>query len=141
MNWGVGRTYEETYSLMPTPSAWITGPPDSMWIITTSPRRVPVYLECWLFSGFTIYLLMIASLASLFVYDSATKRRAEPRLDMGVIAAAMVTVILWMILTLTPHEQGNSLWRWVRYLPGGTAIRCVSRVYLVVYLFGSIAAA
>jgi hypothetical protein len=134
VNAGIGREYNESYSLMPTPSAWITGPPDSMWIITTSPRRVPVYLECWLFSGFTIYALMIASVVSLFGY-----KREERPAGWAIIAAAMFTAVLWMILTLTPHEKGDSLWRFVRYLPGGLAIRCVSRVYLLVYLFGSIA--
>lgn len=133
-NWGIGRTYEESYSLMPTPSSWITGPPDSMWIITTSPYRHPVYLEGWLFSGFTIYVLMIASVVSLFFY------RREPRPpEWAIIAASMFTVGLWVLLTLTPHEQGESLWRVVRYIPGGLAIRCVTRVYLIVYLFGGIA--
>jgi hypothetical protein len=135
VNWGIKRSYEETFSLMPTPSAWITGPPDSKWIITTAPYRVPVYLECWLFSGFTIYALMIASAVSLFFY-----RRDERPVGWAVIAAAMFTAVLWMLLTLTPKENGESMWRVVRLLPGGMAIRCVSRVYLVVYLFGSFAA-
>jgi hypothetical protein len=134
-NWGIGREYKDTYSLMPTPSAWITGPPDSMWIITTSPYRVQVYLECWLFSGFTIYALMLAATVSLFIY-----KRDERPPERALIAASMFTVLVWMILTLALREQGDSLWRVVRYLPGGLAIRCVSRVYLVVYLFGSIAA-
>ncbi len=134
VNAGVGREFEESYSLMPTPSAWITGAPDSMWTITTTSHRVPVSLECWLFSGFTIYALMIASVVSLFFY----KRDKRPA-EWAIIAAAMFTVVLWMVLTLTLKEQSDSLWRWVRYLPGGLAIRCVSRVYLLVYLFGSIA--
>ena len=135
VNFGIARHYEETHGLMPTPSAWLTGPPDSMWTVTTSPYRVPVYLECWLFSGFTFYALMLAAAASLFF----AKRDARPA-GWAVVAAAMCTVALWVLLTLTPHEQGDSLWRVVRYLPGGLAIRCVSRVYVIVYLFGSIAA-
>jgi hypothetical protein len=132
---------------MPTPSAWITGPPDSKWIITTASIRVPVYLECWLFSGFTIYALMFASVVSLLFYSrnadpSAGRQsggRDERPIERAIIAASMLTVLVWIILTLTPHEKGESLWRWVRYLPGGMAIRCVSRVYLIVYLFGTIA--
>ncbi len=135
VNWGIGRSYEESHSLMPTPSAWITGPPDSKWIITTAPYRVPVYLECWLFSGFTIYLLMLAAGVSLFFH----KRDARPA-GWAIIAAGLFTALLWVVLTLTPHEKGDSLWRIVRLVPGGMAIRCVSRVYLVVYLFGSFAA-
>ncbi len=134
VNFGISRTYEECHKLMPTPSAWITGPPDSMWIITTSPIREPVYLECWLFSGFTIYLLMIASVVSLFFY-----RRVSRPAEWAVIAASMITVVVWMLLTVTPEEKGPSLWQIVRFIPGGQAIRCVSRVYLIVYLFGTIA--
>ena len=135
VNWGIGREYKDTHSLMPTPSAWISGPPDSKWIITTWPHRFPVYLECWLFSGFTIYALMLASVVSLFSY-----KRSERTLEWALIAASMFTVILWVALTLTPAEKGDSLWRIVRFVPGGMAIRCVSRVYLIVYLFGLVAA-
>lgn len=135
VNWGIKRSYEETHFLMPTPSAWITGPPDSKWTITTAPHRVPVYLECWLFSGFAIYALMLAALASVFVW-----RRDDRGTEWALVAASMFTVVVWVLLTLTPHDKGDSLWRLVRYAPGGMAIRCVSRVYLVVYLFGSFAA-
>ncbi len=135
VNFGIGRVYAETYSLIPTPSAWITGSPGSMWSDTTAPYRVPVYLECWLFSGFTIYALMLAATVSLLFY-----KRDERPPERALIAAAMLTVFVWALITLTPREQGDSLWRWVRFVPGGTAIRCVSRVYLVVYLFGGIAA-
>lgn len=135
VNWGTGREYKDTHSLMPTPSAWITGPPDSKWTVSTWPRRVPVYLECWLFSGFTIYALMIAAGASLLF-----SKRAGRTVEWALIAAALFTVVLWVALTLTPAEKGDSLWRLVRHAPGGKAIRCVSRVYLVVYLFGLFAA-
>src|SRR5262249_30095105 len=73
------------------------------------------------------------SLVSLFV------SRREPTVERAIIGASMATVAFWMLATLTPKEGGESLWWIVRFLPGGMAIRCVSRVYLVVYLFGSIA--
>jgi hypothetical protein len=135
VNWGVSRLYKDSYFLMPTPSAWISGPPDSKWIITTSPYRLTVYLECWLFSGFTFYFLMFASLVSLLFY-----KRDERTVERAIITASMLTVLLWILLTITPHEKGESLWRVVRFIPGGQAIRCVSRVYLIVYLFGTFAA-
>jgi hypothetical protein len=167
VNWGIGRTYEETYGLMPTPSAWLTGPPDSMWIITTASMRSPVSMECWLFSGFVVYLLMFAATVSLLfdkpktgdgrqsagVTPEAGGANQEPgssltpdscplspeKLGRAVIVASMLTVLVWALLTLTLHDKGDSLWRWVRFLPGGMAIRCVSRVYLLVYLFGAVA--
>jgi hypothetical protein len=139
VNWGIGRSYSDSDSLMPTPSAWITGPPDSMWIITTSPYRVPVYLECWLFSGFTIYALMLASVVVPFVVRAFDKSAERPAW-WPLVTAAMCTVLVWGLITLAPHEQGGSLWQVVRFVPGGMAIRCVARVYLVVYLFGMLAA-
>jgi hypothetical protein len=159
VNWGIARAYEDCYYLMPTPSAWITGPPDSKWIITTSPHREKVYLESWLFSGFTFYLLMLASVLGLFLLPrdeppapgaAATEpapaaegaspaQRPRVTVARAVISASMLTVLAWVLLTLTPQEKGESLWRIVRYVPGAMAIRCVARVYLVIYLFGTIA--
>jgi hypothetical protein len=142
VNWGIGRSYQDSLGLVPTPSAWITGPPGSVWSETTAPYRAPVTGECWLFSGFTIYLLMLASAISLFFGRPgrhATDGAAPVSVERAVIAASVATVLLWVGVTLTPHFGGESLWRVVRYVPGGLAIRCVSRVYLVVYLFGSVA--
>lgn len=135
VNWGVGRSYTDVAGLLPTPSAWLTGPPDSKWTLTTAPYRAPVSLECWLFSGFTFYSLMGAAAVGLFVY----RRDARPPV-WPLIAAGLCTALLWVLLTITPHERGESLWRIVRLAPGGMAIRAVSRVYLIVYLFGSFAA-
>lgn len=124
VNIGISRAYTDTYGLMPTPSGWITGPPGSMWSETTAPIRAPVTLECWLFSGFTIYALMLASGVSLFFY----RRQSRPP-EWSIIAAALVTVVVWMLITITPENKGDSAWRWLRFvIPGGTAIRVVSRV-------------
>jgi hypothetical protein len=138
VNWGVGRAYEESFGLMPTPSAWFTGPPGSAWSEATAPYRAPVTGECWLFSGFTIYLLMLASVVGLF-FGRPAGGAAGASVERAVVAASMAAALVWVLVTITPHFGGESLWRAVRYVPGGLAIRCVSRVYLVVYLFGSVA--
>lgn len=135
VNWGIGRSYGDVGGLLPTPSAWLTGPPDSKWIMTTAPYRTPVGLECWLFSGFTFYALTAAAAVGLFCYRRDARPPAWP-----LVAAGLFTAALWVVLTITPHERGESLWRVVRLLPGGMAIRAVARVYLIVYLFGSFAA-
>jgi len=135
VNWGITRFYEESHGLLPTPSAWLTGPPDSKWSATTAPLRTPVELECWLFSGFTFYALMGAAFVGLFACKRDERPPAWP-----LIAAGLVTAAVWVLLTLAPHDKGESLWRVVRLAPGGMAIRAVSRVYLVVYLFGAFAA-
>ncbi|MCI0705789.1 MAG: hypothetical protein L0241_32410 [Planctomycetia bacterium] len=135
VNWGIARWYEECYGTLPTLSAWITGPPGSRWLEATAPYRNEVTLECWLFSGFTIYALMLAALIHL----PLMRRESRPAL-WPVAAASMVTVVVWWVLTLAEAPDGESLWRVARLIPGGQAIRCVSRVYVVVYLFGSIGA-
>jgi hypothetical protein len=134
VNHDMSRAYSETYGLMPTPSAWIASVPGAKWSATTAPYRAVTSGECSLFSGFTIYALMLATLLGL------VRKRDARTPEHALIAAALLTALVWVLLTLTPWHEGESLWRLVRHAPGGQAIRCVSRVYLVVYLFGSVAA-
>jgi hypothetical protein len=135
VNWGMGREYKDSFGLLPTPGAWITGPPGSPWWYLTEPwcDRKAISIECFLFCGFAVYALMLAAMAHL----PLMKRESRPAL-WPVAAAAMVTVVLWWLITLATAPNGASLWQWVRYVPGGQAIRCVSRVYVVVYLFGTL---
>jgi hypothetical protein len=147
------RTYEDCHNLMPTPSAWITGPPGTRWDETLGPRAAArdqpppgfrhwVSDECYLFCGFGVYALALAAavhLSARLVLAVLRRRRTGPP-EFAAVAAALVTAGVWVVLTLTPENEGRSLWEWVRYVPGGTAIRCVSRVYVTVYLFGTLAA-
>jgi hypothetical protein len=135
VNTDITRTYEDCAGCMPTPSAWITGPPRTPWAATTSPIREPVTDECWLFCGFGVYALMLAAAAHLFF----VRRLNHPR-EFPLIAAGLITAVVWVLLTLTLRHEGRSLWELVRFVPGATAIRCVSRVYVVIYLFGTLAA-
>jgi hypothetical protein len=134
VNWGIGRSYEEAAGLMPTPSAWLSGPPGSLWLERLAPYRAPVGGECWLFCGFTVYALAAGAAVGLLSWP-----RAERPAERAVCAAALVAAAAWVLLTLTPHDGGESAWRVLRYAPGGLAIRCVARVYTIVYLFGSLA--
>ena len=135
VNWGLAREYSDSHGLLPTLSAWITGAPGSRWLETTAPYRKEVTDECWLFCGFTIYALMLAASIHLPRFE----RQARPAL-WPVAAAALVTALMWWFLTLASAPNGESLWRVIRFFPGGQAIRVVSRVYVVVYLFGTIGA-
>ncbi|MBN9120940.1 MAG: hypothetical protein J0I06_17605, partial [Planctomycetes bacterium] len=60
------------------------GPPDSKWIVTTWPYRVPVYLECWLFSGFIIYALMAAADLKGAEVGWVVPRYVDPAGEVGV---------------------------------------------------------
>jgi hypothetical protein len=54
-------------------------------------------------------------------------------------AACLATAAIWWLLTLNLY-QGVSAWWFVRFVPGGGAIRCVSRVCLIVDLFAVLGA-
>ena len=89
--------------------------------------------ECWLFSGFGIYALLLAASIHLLVL-----RRSRRPPEFAPVAAGLLTAAIWVMLTLTPRQEGHCLWELVRIVPGATAIRCVSRVYVVIYLFGTL---
>jgi hypothetical protein len=131
VNWGMMRLYQDCYELVPTPSAWWAGPPGSRWQKTIAPFRKQVSSECVLFCGFGIYIVIYAAYIHLFAL-----RRFRRSAEMTLAAGALLTAAIWVLITLTPNDGGPSLWQIVRYIPGGTAIRCVSRVSVVVYLFG-----
>jgi hypothetical protein len=133
VNSDIMRSYKDCAGLVPTPSAWITGPPGTPWQETTRSIRGPVSDECWLFCGFGVYALMLAAAVHLVLVRRATQ-------PYPLVAAGLLTAVIWILLTLTLRHEGHSLWEVVRIVPGATAIRCVSRVYVVVYLFGTLAA-
>ena len=149
VNSDITRTYEDCAELIPTPSAWITGPPGTPWDRTLGPRATdrahpPLGLrdwvsdECYLFCGFGIYALMLAAAAHIAVVTMLRRPGRPP--ENALVAAGLFTAAVWILLTLTLEQEGRSLWELVRFVPGATAIRCVSRVYVTVYLFGTLAA-
>ncbi len=137
VNRDMSRGYEELLDLMPTISAWFTGPPGTMWERTTAPWRSTVKEECRLFCGFGVYLLAVTAAGGLLL----GRLRSNFPPDYALASAALLTAVIWLALTLalepTPTQ---SLWEYVRYLPGAKAIRCVFRVYITVYGFGSLGA-
>jgi hypothetical protein len=137
VNRGVDRSYVECLGLIPTASAWLTGPPGTIWEETTAPWRLLVNEECRLFCGFGVYLLVLLAAGALLA--NLPRRSAPP--EYALATAALLVAVVWVALTLT-HEPArtSSLWEYARHIPGGKAIRCVSRVYITVYGFGTLAA-
>jgi hypothetical protein len=134
-NRGVVRTYADCVDTLPNGAAWLSGPEGSAWVVTLAPFRQTASQECNLFCGFALYGLMLA--AGVHVWRH--RRDPHPRPETLLIAAGLLTAAVWWVLTL--HLVDNvSAWRLVRFVPGGQAIRCVSRVYVVVYMFGGLAA-
>jgi hypothetical protein len=58
----------------------------------------------------------------------------------ALIGAGLLTAAIWGLFTLAISYGGPTLWFYVRHIPGGTAIRCVARVHVIVYLFGILSA-
>ena len=145
VNWGVVRSYKDCEGLIPTPASWLTGRPGLAGTRRSGPaRRIPrdragfrpwVSDERYLFCGFGVYALMLTAVAHLFV----VRREGRPP-EFVLAAAALITAAVWGLIALAPYNGGPSLWQIVRFLPGGTAIRNVARVYVTVYLFGVLGA-
>jgi hypothetical protein len=135
VNWGITRDYRESLGLIPTPSAWFTAQPGTCWDQTLAPCRSRVAEECRLFCGFGIYALMLASAVCLLV----TRRPNRPP-TAALIGAGLLTAVIWGLLTIAAYNEGPTPWYYVRSLPGGAAVRCVSRVYVTIYLFGTLSA-
>ena len=135
VNRDMSRSYEECLDQIPTISAWFTGPPGTMWEQTTAPWRSAVKEECRLFCGFGAYLLAVTAAGGLLL----GRLRSYFPAEYALATAALLTAAVWLALTLALEPTpARSLWEYVRHLPGGKAIRCVSRVYITVYGFGSL---
>jgi len=141
VNWGLSRGYAECIPLMPTCDAWLAGVPGTIWEPVTKAFRAEVIDESWLFCGFGIDLLMLVSLVCLVVVVVRSKFRGTARRpESGLALAALLTAVVWILFTLKVGPGDRSLWELIRHIPGGTAIRAVSRVYVTVYLFGVLGA-
>jgi hypothetical protein len=132
-NRGAERSYAEIREWIPTLSTWLASNPGWGWHDALRPPLGPVLDR--LFTGFSVYGLMLAAGVHVWLTRRDPGRPPEFRL----VAACLVTAGVWFLLTLNVGDF-RSAWYWVRYAPGGQAIRCVARVYLVVYSFGGLAA-
>ncbi|WP_439627367.1 hypothetical protein [Gemmata sp.] len=135
VNRGRERGYFECIEHLPPPQAWLAPLPGTPWDWLLGRFRTGVIDEAWLFCGFGLDLLFLAATVALVWRVAARGRQREA----AVILAALLTAAAWVVLTLKFGEE-DSLWRYVRHVPGGGAVRAVSRVYVTVYLFGSLGA-
>lgn len=134
VNRGISRDYDECVDLLPTVAGWFTSP-GGWWVETLRPHLRPVDVECRLFSGFALYALFAAAAAHAWL----SRRNPDRPPELRFVAACLVAAGVWWLLTLN-YGFNLSPWAGVRFVPGGKAIRCVGRVYVIVYLFGTLAA-
>ncbi len=135
VNRGHSRGYWDTADLIPTPAAWLTPPPGAAWAETARAVLPPVSFECWLFPGVGLAALVCAAAGWAWAVRRAPDRPAA----WPLVAAALTTAAVWFLVCL--RFDAVSLWAVVRAVPGGGAIRCVSRVVLLIDLFALLAAA
>lgn len=133
-NLGTTRTYADCVAGMPTVHSWLTGADGGRWTQTLRPVLPEVYGECRLFCGFALYGLILAAAAWAY----ASFRDPARRPHAALVAALLLTAGFWWLVTLRFGDEWSGWW-FVRFVPGGQAIRCVSRVYVLVYLFGTLA--
>jgi hypothetical protein len=133
-NRGHSREYSECVESLPTVAGWLTNPLRTPWHDTLAPHLRPVLPDVTLFCGFGLIVLMLAAAAQTW----KSRGNREPSTQTHFIAACLLTASIWFFLTLNISD-GISAWWLVRFAPGGQAIRCVSRVYSIVYLFGGLA--
>jgi hypothetical protein len=133
VNWGAARANVDCLGGMPTFTAWLSAPPGSRWYDVLRPRVGFAGEENYLFCGFGFLALAAAAVVWVTRSDRAA-RSPDTALARACLAAALVLVVV----TLNVY-RGASLWWLARFVPGGQAIRVVSRVYVDVYLFGTLA--
>lgn len=134
-NRGATRSYADCVAGMPTLHSWLTAADGGTWSDTLRPYLREVYGESRLFCGFALYGLMLAAAAWAY------RARPNPAADglRRLVGALLIAAAVWFLLTMR-FGADLSAWRVVRFVPGGQAIRCTSRVYVLVYLFGTLAA-
>jgi hypothetical protein len=135
VNWGAARAYDDCLGGMPTFAAWLSAPPGSRWYDVLRPRIGFAGEENYLFCGFGFLTLVAA--AAVWVSRSGDRGNRPP--DAAPAWACLVSALVLVVVTLNVYH-GASLWWLGRFVPGGQAIRVVSRVYVDVYLFGTLAA-
>jgi hypothetical protein len=131
-NWGVARDYGECVDYLPTASAWLAGPEGSFWYATLRPFRAGVGTECTLFPGSAGLVAGAVAIVAARRWWADQDWKGYARLAASAVVAAAALVLLTLDWS---HGYGVSGWWLARLLPGGLAVRVVSRVYVSVHLF------
>lgn len=117
-------------TMLPRVSSWFLPLPDSLWWSTLAGiyNRLPMPHEHHLFMGFTvIFLTGLALYALRFAKLSGERRRLMKVCFLVALAFFLVSLRL---------PNGWSLWRIIyEVVPGASAIRSVTRIWTVIYLY------
>jgi hypothetical protein len=135
VNRGHSRGYWDAMYLIPTPAGWLTPPPGVAWSEAARSVLPAVQYECWLFPGVGVAGWVLATAGWAWAARKAPDRPAA----WPLVAACLVSAAAWSVLCLRLYQA--SPWAVIQAVPGAGAIRCVSRVVLLVDLFALLAAA
>jgi hypothetical protein len=138
------RSWDVVRVFLPRLQSWLAVPEGSVYsrFLRPFPPGTPAVWEHYLFPGFVVLALGIASAA----YLARRREDGEPEADgagrpflLACWGTALALGLLSFYLPVGGHAV--SLWRIVyRVVPGAGAIRAVGRISTVVYLFGLVAA-
>jgi hypothetical protein len=126
---GGGRSMEEVSVMIPRLSSWISPPSNSLWSPLLEPlsKDLPMLGEHHLFMGFTVIVLTVLAVYTFFKKHEFLE---QERSDV-VISCLLVTLVIFVVFL-----NGLGLWKLVYlFVPGGRAIRAVTRISLVLYFF------
>ncbi|MFL5328037.1 MAG: hypothetical protein ACJ8C4_03925 [Gemmataceae bacterium] len=151
-NRGFRRHYGEVALMLPTPHSWFSPTPSSWWANVLPQFEGPLNHEHHDFSGLVLPALVLGAVWSLqksrpvpplsapHPGDGGEREQAEStRNQLALARTALLSAAIFVLLSLSVF--GISPWRLVYALvPGAKAIRAVSRIYIVVYLFAWIGA-
>jgi hypothetical protein len=127
-----GRSYSEVAAILPKLASWLRPTPGSLWwpLLSSKPENfLPWPIEHHLFLGLIVVLLTGFSLYVLFLKREVLNLERELLVKTCLIVASILFVLSLKI-------NDFSLWRIVyEVVPGGSAIRAVTRISLFVYFY------
>jgi hypothetical protein len=126
---GGGYSMYEVSTMVPRWYSWLSPPPNSFWspLLESFSKDLPMAYEHYLFMGFTVLALTVLTIYILFRKNELL---GKERSDV-VKSCLFVTLVIFVVFL-----SGLGLWKLVyMYVPGGKAIRSVSRISLVLYFF------
>lgn len=127
-----GSPYSQVDQILPRFSSWFSVPPGSIWsfLLSWVSRDLPYVWEHYLFGGLTIIFLTIITIYTVIKHKTIFTFERE----LLIKVCLLVFIIIFVLSLRLPF--GISLWRIIYELvPGGSAIRAVTRIWTIAYFY------
>lgn len=133
------QSYSNIKVMLPQINSYLSVVPSALFYkiypkqIQTANEKLPMRNEHFLFIGLSIYLLLLTSIVALIVI------RKKPIVKDKWPPIFLISIIVFIIITLVSlfiSSINYSFWRNIyNFVPGSGAIRAVTRIWTVSYLF------